>query len=200
MHAPISSPINKPCSLVALVRCWSVITLGVGPRDQTDVLTLVEERERSDITNLWIYHNPIDTNSIVYDRLPLIRSDYVHFLAISKPIRFFPNIIDEELFGTVNKLFPCQQVHFYIHINRKGLMCTIWVKSYFFVLEHICWTLYKDHTSVANFDIIDFKFQPFLLCQKSATPKPNCQLISVIKVTCVFFRCFWWRRYNKHWS
>lgn len=137
MHAPISSPINKPCSLDALVRCWSVITLGVGPRDQTDVLTLVEERERSDITNLWIYHNPIDTNSIVYDRLPLIRSDYVHFLAISKPIRFSPNIIDEELFGTVNKLFPCQQVHFYIHINRKGLMCTIWVKSYFFLYMYL---------------------------------------------------------------
>lgn len=137
MHAPISSPINKSCSRVALVRCWSVITLGVGPRDQTDVLTLVEERERSDITNLWIYHNPIDTNSIVYDRLPLIRSDYVHFLAISKPIRFSPNIIDEELFGTVNKLFPCQQVHFYIHINRKGLMCTIWVKSYFFLYMYL---------------------------------------------------------------
>lgn len=95
------------------------------------------ERERSDITNLWIYHNPIDTNSIVYDRLPLIRSDYVHFLAISKPIRFSPNIIDEELFGTVNKLFPCQQVHFYIHINRKGLMCTIWVKSYFFLYMYL---------------------------------------------------------------
>lgn len=73
----------------------------------------------------------------MYDRLPLIRSDYVHFLAISKPIRFSPNIIDEELFGTVNKLFPCQQVHFYIHINRKGLMCTIWVKSYFFLYMYL---------------------------------------------------------------
>lgn len=73
----------------------------------------------------------------MYDRLPLIRSDYIHFLAISKPIRFSPNIIDEELFGTVNKLFPCQQVHFYIHINRKGLMCTIWVKSYFFLYMYL---------------------------------------------------------------
>lgn len=87
------------------------------------------ERQRGYITDLWIYHNQIDTNSIVYDRLPLIRGDYVHFLAISKPIRFSPNIIDEELFGTVNKLFPCQQVHFYIHINRKKLMCTFLVKK-----------------------------------------------------------------------
>lgn len=195
MHSPISSPINKSCTPLALVRCWSVITLGVSPRDQTNVPTSVEERERErgDITDLWIYHNPIDTNSIVYDRLPLIRSDYVHFLAISKPIRFSPKVIDKELFGTVNMLFPCQQVHFYIHINRKGLMCTFWVKKLFFVLEHICWTPCKDHTSVANFDIIEFNFQPFVVCQISATPKPNRQLISVLKATFVFFRCFWWR-------
>lgn len=69
----------------------------------------------------------------MYDHLPLIRGDYVHFLAISKPIRFSPNIIDEELLGTVNKLFSCQQVHFYIHINRKDNVYIFSKKIIYFV-------------------------------------------------------------------